>query len=314
MFRGPQWFVSALNTDNNWTPSIQTQAGFGTLYDFPGDIVAAAQLYRNVVAFKNGAMWFGYYQGGQSIWNFQLISDATGTWGQGCVMPLPDSVPFLGSDDFYITTGYTPQRIPNNLKEWFFDTADQMNLHNTQSSYDPYHAIGTWKFVSKNPTIANTPDRFVSYNFRAQRWCTGYLTSTSTPAPNTQPGLVNGFYFDGNNVLQSYTGPAGAMRLRTGFYGDATHLSQLFAVMAKYNIFPQTESLRAYHVNALGGPVVQGPAGILGNNNWFYLRQYDRYHQVELSATGSIQPNPPNTQVGTEITAMAFKFRSGGDR
>ncbi len=40
-------------------------------------------------------------------------------------------IAFLGTDDFYITTGSTPQRIPNNLKEWFFATANRDRLRLT---------------------------------------------------------------------------------------------------------------------------------------------------------------------------------------
>lgn len=314
MFAGTAWYVSALGTDNNWTPNIQTQSGTATLYDFPGNVVAAAPLYRQVVVFKNQGMWLGQYVGGSAIWSFQPISDLTGTWGQGSVMVLPDSVAFLGTDDFYITTGWTPQRIPNSLKEWFFDTADPTQLANTLSRYDPYHAVGHWYFVSKNAPTAGVPDRYVSYNFRFPRWGTGYLNVTSVPTPNTQTSVTQGLYFDSSYVLQYLSGSPTTARYKTGYYGDASHLSQLMRVRAKYNTFPNTQSLRAYHVNSLGQLDTVGPAGVIGADTWFNLRQYDRYHRVELSVVGSTEPPSSNTQLGAEITSLAFEFREGGIR
>lgn len=315
MFAGNTWYVSAIGSDNNWTPNIQTQAGSAPITDFPGPVIAAAQLYRNVIAFKNQAMWLGSYVGGASIWAFQIISDFTGTWGQGCVMLLPDGVAFLGSDDFYICNGYTPTRIPNSLKEWFFDVADPNNLQNTLSRYDPYHATGYWYFVSKNPPVANTPDRYVSYNFRAQRWGTGYLTVTSVPTPNVQPGAINGLYFDSNNILQGWTGLPASARFLTGYYGKPGKMSQLLRTRAKYNIFPTSEVLQPYHVQYLGQSDIAGSAPVKNpTDEWYNLRQSDRYHRVQLTMSGSTQPVQANTQIGAEVVGLAFEFRERGDR
>ena len=118
LFKGQQWFSSATGADNSWVPNIQTQAGTGFLYDFPGPETACATLYRNIIVFKQNAIWLGQFQGQSTApWSFQLISDFTGTWGQGCICLLPNSIAFIGTDDFYLTTGYTPQAIPNKLKE-----------------------------------------------------------------------------------------------------------------------------------------------------------------------------------------------------
>lgn len=314
MFQGPNWFASALALDNNWTPNVQTQANSGTIYDYPGNIVACAPIFRNVVVFKNGAMWLGSYVGGQAVWSFQLISDATGTWGQESVMVLPDSVAFLGSDDFYTCSGYTPQRIPNNLKEWFFDVADPMNLQNTQSRYDPYHALGYWYFVSKNTPLANTPDRYVVYNFRAGKWNTGYLVTPSVPAPNTQTGVITGLYFDANRILQSYTGGAGTMRVKTGYFGQSGKLGQIMRVRPLYNVEPTTQVLKTYHTDTVGIADTAGPNGVLGNDGWFYFRNYDRWHRWELSAVGSSQAVSVNTDVGAEVCAFSYEYREGGIR
>lgn len=314
MFQGPMWFASALATDNNWAPDIQTQAGSGTLYDYPGNVVAAAPIYRNVLVFKNTATWLGQYVGGQAVWSFQLIADLTGTWGQESVIVLPDGVAWLGSDDFYFSTGYTPQAIPNNLKEWFFDVADPNQLAQTLGRYDVYHGVLWWYFVSKDAPYPGVPDRYVNYSRRAQRWGAGYLVAPMVPSPNFQPGLITGLYFDQNNVLQSYTGQPGTMRLKTGYYGQPGLLGQVMRVRPRYNISPNSQTLLTYHTDTIGQADTQGPNGVLGADGWFYFRNYDRWHRWELRTVGSSQAVSANTDVGAEVSAFSYEYRSGGVR
>lgn len=314
MFAGPNWYASAIGTDNNWTPNIQTQAGAGTLYDYPGNVVGAAPIYRNVIVCKNTATWLGQYVGGTAVWSFQLISDLTGAWGQECMIPLPDGVAWLGSDDFYLSTGYTPQAIPNNLKEWFFDIADPDELASTLSRYDPYHGVLWWYFVSKAPAFAGVPDRYVNYSRRAQRWGCGYLNTPSVPSPNTQPSLTTSLYFDTNNVLQSYTGQPGIMRLKTGYYGQSGLTGQIMRVRARYNISPVSATLATFHTNSIGTADTVGPMGVLGADGWFYFRNYDRWHRWELRTVGSSQAVSVNTDVGCEVSAFSYEYRPGGIR
>ena len=312
-FSGTNWYASALGNDNNWTPDIQTQAGAGTLYDFPGDIVACAPIYRNVVVFKQGAAWIGSYVGGEAVWSFQLISDLTGTWCQESVIVLPDCVAFVGIDDFYTTSGYAPQRIPNNVKEWFFDQADPNNFQNMLSRYDPNHAVAYWYFVSKAPAVANTPDRYVGYNTRTGRWAAGYLVTPYVPAPNFQGGVLTGLYFDQSNVLQTWTGMPGVSTYTTGFFGTPGVFSQIMRAKPVYYVAPQYATVQPYHVTNLGGPVVTGPSSVLGSDGWYYFRQYDRWHQFKINMVG---PGviEPNVQTGAEISARDLDYRAGGLR
>ena len=318
MFSGNSWFVSAIGTDNNWTPSTQTQAGFAQITDFPGPVVAAQPLFRNVVAFKNLGIWLMNYVGGFQIWSVQLVSDINGTWSQESTMLTPEGIAFLGLDDFYITTGYTPQRIPNSLKEWFFDTASAQYFPFITSRYEPYNAIGYWHFVSK--TAPNPPicDRFVAYNFRAGRWGSGYLQTPCVPTPNFHflfPAQINGFYFDQNNVLQTFRGTPGTMRVLTSYMGKSGKLSQLLRVRPKFDFYPVTETMRAFHVNSLGGQDVAGPVAMLGQDGWFYLRQTDRFHRVQLETVGGTTAQlGAEVNTGAEVTGFSFEYREAGDR
>lgn len=312
MFAGANWYASALGTDNNWTPNIQTQAGSATLYDFPGSITAAAPLYRNAVVFKQGAAWLGNYIGGSAVWSFQLISDFTGTWCQESVVPLPDSVVFIGLDDFYQTSGYTPQRIPNNLKEWFFDTADPQHLGTMQSRYDPFTSVVYWYFVSINTPIFNTPDRYVCWNTRTGRWGSGYLVTPCVPSPNTRGIIYTGLYFDTTNTLQSWTGAPGGMMLATAYFGTEGLYSQLMRVKPQYYVAPTTATVDTYHVKSIGQQDVAGPVTVLGSDGWYYTRQYDCFHRFQINTVGPTASAEP--MVGAEVSAILTDFRPGGLR
>jgi len=311
------WACSALGTDNNWTPNIQTQAGSGILYDYPGNIVACAPIFRNVVAFKQSATWLGSYVGGYAVWSWQLISDLTGTWCQESVVIMPDSVAFLGNDDFYVCSGYTPQRIPNSIKEWFFDVADPAQFVNMLSRYDATHGICYWYWVSKNPPHAGVPDRWVAWNPRNGRWATGYLSqgAFSVPWPNQQPGWLGGVFYDANYVPNTWTGIPGTARYVTGYLGTPNNVSQMMRAKPIYYTEPASATVTPYHVVNLGDVDISGPNTFRSTKDgWYYFRQTDKWHKLSIQTTG---PNvAPGTvaQTGCEISAIAFEMREAGWR
>jgi hypothetical protein len=304
MFKGANWYNSAFGNDTTWTPDVQTLAATGTLYDYPGPIVAAAPIFRAMVVFKENAIWLGTFTGAPFVWNFQLISAETGTWGQECVVVLPDSIAFLGIDDFYVTTGYTPTRIPNNIRRWFFDNVNQQYLPLVTSWYDALNVTIFWHYCSKQAPNPPSCDRYVAYNLRMGKWATGYLEMNSVIG-NTQPGAMNGYYFDDQKQLWSWTGAPGTMMLKTSYMGQPSRLTQLMRVRASFSegTYPTSESLVPYHTYILGQPDGTGPDTVLGADDWFNFRQYDRYHRVQLNTVGP-----------TTVQGFAYEYRVGGTR
>jgi|SRR5215472_8021179 len=304
LFSGANWYNSAFGNDISWTPDVQTLAGTGTLYDYPGPIVAAAPIFRAMVVFKKDAIWLGTFTGAPFIWNFQLISAETGTWGQECVCVLPDSIAFLGIDDFYVTTGYTPTRIPNNIRRWFFENVNMNYIQLTTSWYDASNATIYWHWCSNASPTPPNQDRYVSYNVRVGKWATGYI-DMNTVVGNTAPGMMNGLYIGSDKALYTWTGAPATMMLKTGYMGTPSRLSQLMRVRATYSAgqYPTSESLIPYHTYILGQPDATGPGTVLGADDWFNFRQYDRYHRVQLNTVGP-----------AEVQSFAYEYRQGGTR
>jgi len=310
-YKNADYLNSAVGTDSYWSPPTPSNGSFqGTLYDFPGNIVAAAALFRNQIMFKKNSMFMATPVQGSQQWNTQILSANTGTWGQGCVCPMPTAISFLGTDDFYICQAAAPQRIPNSCKEWFFNTCHKDasgspdQLQTTSSWYDPMTATCYWHFVSQSPPFAGMPDRYVGWNSRSGRWVPGYL-NTPLVVWNTQPGQQAGLYFDNNGVLQSWTGPPTTMFILTGFQGDPDNLTQLQKVRVSYatGLMPTSQNLIPMHVYRMGDfPTVEIPA-ILAADGWFNFRYTDRYHQVQIQTSGP-----------AEIQAMAYEGRLAGVR
>lgn len=301
-YKNNQWFNTGAGVDNNWVPDIQTQAATGFLYDMPGNIVAAAAFFRTQLVWNMNAMWQLNYIAGSQVWASQPLSLGMGTFGQGCVCQLPEMVAFLGTDDFYQSQGYAPERIPNSLKEWFFVNADPVYLPIVQSWFDPDEAVVYWHFVSTAAPYAGEADRYVAWNSRTGRWSVGHLNSTYVIG-NTQPGLQDGLFFDHGNILRTWNATPTTMSLLTGYMGDADSLTQVTKVRGKYSVSPTSEVWTPEHTYILGtSDTVDAPA-ILADDGWHNLRVTDRYHRGLLSTVGPC-----------EITALAFEARTSGVR
>jgi hypothetical protein len=317
MTRKDFWFNSGIGDDTDWVPDIQTQAATGQFTDFNGPVVALAPLFRNIIVFKQTSILLAQLTGGVSIWNFQLLSDETGTMCQESVVPLPESVAFLGTDDFYITTGNVPQRIPNNLKEWFFDKAHPSHFNDMLSWYDHTESTVYWHFVSTDNNEINNlpvdtpgnPDLWISYNIRAGKWSKG-IEFTQYVVPNSSPKINDGLFFALNGTLKTWTGTPGQSWLKTGYVGDPGRLTQVMRVRPKYNLYPvppvpnmTADLIIPFHTNVLGKPPIQDNAAWRGADGWHYYRSYDRYHQVQLNTNGP-----------AEVVAMSAEIRAGGVR
>src|SRR3990167_816752 len=311
-FAGQNWFSSAAGDDADWAADVATLAATGILYGAPGPIVGGAAIYDNALAFKKNSIFLGRQSGPPHSWEWEPISRQVGTWGQGCIIAGPGWVDFLGVDDFYTTTGYAPERIPNNLKDWFFRKVNPTYLPNTQGWYDASQGTSYWHFVSNDAALPPTCDMFVSYNRRAKRWCVGYLDVSSVPYLGTASVqlplhtsanatiLIDGSFAP--NRL--FTGGVGtAMALLTGYYGDPGRVSQLMRVRPKYNTRPDVEVVTPFYTGILGEEDTSPGAAILGNDGWHYTRQTGRYHRMRLA-----------TQGNCEVTALAAELREAGVR
>ena len=292
-FAGANWYSSASGNDALWTPNVATLSATGVLYDAPGPVVGASALYRTALAFKKNSIFLGTQSGPPFSWSWDVISGETGTWGQGCIIEMTDSVAFVGLDDFWITSGYAPQRIQNSVKSWFFDNADPNYMASIQGWYDASQAILYWHFVSTIAPITGVCDMFVSYNVRAKRWCNGHLSLSSVPyfsRAATQIPLPTSahkpIFIDGAKVPRQFSGSAGPMSILSGYYGLSARKTQLMRLRPKYTTYPASETLAIFHLETLGKGDQSTENPVLGTDGWWNMGQTDRYHRWMVQTKG----------------------------
>lgn len=292
MFQGPNWFTSAAGTDDNWTTAVQNLAGNGQLYDITGPVTAAVPYYQTVIVFKEYGIWSGSEIGPPDIMSWQLISQYAGVRNQEAIVNLGDRLVFLGPDDFYMCQGYTPQPIPNPLKEWFFKTADKQFLDHAVGWYDPDFGVVYWHFVSADAPRTDVLNRYVNWHVASNRWGTGYMQLTAVPKrsmPETSRiRPTKSLYFDATNTLQNMAGPAGSMRLRSWYIGAEGYITQLQRVRASFTTPPTREQVQVYSAYRSGEQEALTSA-IVGSDGWHNFRASNRYHRVELLTQGECE-------------------------
>ena len=146
---------------------MQNLAANGSFYDIPGPVVAAVPFYGNVIVFKQNSVWLMSPAGPPNSWATQLISDMTGTWNQECVIPLADQVIFIGSDDFYTTSGPVLTRTLTRCAERFFNNVNQTFIGSTYGFYDESNGTAYWHFVSKAALHRQSQIFSSPYNLRS---------------------------------------------------------------------------------------------------------------------------------------------------
>lgn len=312
VFVGDRWHSCAVGNNLLWTPDIATLAATGILYHAPGPVTGAVPFYDKAIVCKKNATLLGQQIGPPHSWGFELISSETGTWGQGCMVQLPDRVVWVGIDDFYECMGYAPTRIPNNCKEWFFREADAQYLPYIQGWYDQSNSIVYWHFVSRQAPDPPTCDRYVTYNVRAKRWGVGRLDVASTPYLGTASSEVISGYgegqyglgpyggvgslsdaadliIDGTFTPKTFRGEASAMVLTTGYHGDGNYQYQLQRIMPIYNTAPEVEVIVPFHTSQMGRPDVRTAQAIQAPSGWHWTKQTDRYHRWALQTAGEAE-------------------------
>src|SRR6185369_16121768 len=126
--------------------------------------------------YKDHALHFGVFEGPPFYWNFRIVSHEIGTPCQESVANLGDIQYFLGPDDFYSFDGYNLQRVPNNMKEWFFATVDLYFNTTIMTRWDQRRNLVFWHFPSLNPPSGYAPgtvDTWISLNIRNGKWSKG---------------------------------------------------------------------------------------------------------------------------------------------
>jgi len=177
------WWTSAIGNDADWAPDIATQSVNGFLDDTEGEITGAMSLGRDVVVYKERAMYLFEYSGPPIVWQSRIISRRSGALSQDAVVDIGGVHVFMGYDDFYLYDGSgVPQRVPSPVREFLFQRDDSRSLdrnygYAVAGRYDRVLDVIFWHYpslaMSVNQTDPPTLDRWIAWAPGRKRWCIG---------------------------------------------------------------------------------------------------------------------------------------------
>lgn len=180
-----QWHSSL--SDSVWTSGgVATQTVTARLQGSPGPITAAHPLSNGgMVLYKERSVYLGNYTGPPFFWDFGPgpISRIAGCASHEAVINLGDVQLFVGPDDFYQFDGAYIARIPNRLREWFFERVDRSRLKDIVGRYDSLKDIAFWHYPSTS-AAAGVLDEWLSYSLQTGKWTRGSLNIEYAMSPD----------------------------------------------------------------------------------------------------------------------------------
>lgn len=209
------WWCSAVGNDASWTPDIATQCANGYLDDTPGEITGARQLGRNLITYKERAIYSFEYVAGSIVWAPRLVSTEAGALSQEAIVDLGDVHACMGFDNFYVVdSSGAPQAIDNPLRRFLFEEDLERNFaFAVQGRWDKKTNVVFWHYPSRAVNAAGTIpqvcDRWVAWHRESGRWTMGELDIEQLVLPElpSAPGLTYGDFGSLFSTWGAATGP-----------------------------------------------------------------------------------------------------------
>jgi hypothetical protein len=319
-----QW--SALNDHTDWSDSVSTQSGSARLLGAGGAITAGKAFGADSIVFYKANVGFhARYVGGSAIWQFSEIPEL-GCVGKRAVTNIDGMAHFaVGADGFWLYDGARPQKIGQEVREWFTSNLDYSYADDTEVRYDQ-GAQRVYVFFRK--TGSSSVNTCLVWHVPTNRW--GVMTQ---PLETTLRYISPGQTFDGlsgtfdtwpggsfdaaptarkllavfntSHKLCTLTGQPGTSWFQTADMGDHTRASRLTEANVVYQLRPASASCSAYASSMLGGTELVGPTvtahdepGSSNTPGRVTLRQHARFHRLEWTFTGPVRV----TDYGAKIT------------
>jgi hypothetical protein len=306
-----EWYCSAYLDETDWTLDVTTQCVKGRLVQGPGQITAAKRLGDDIVAYKQGSMYFGRYQGAPAVWGWTQISGEVGCVGQDAVVDTPGGHIFVGLDNIYICDGSAPRPLATgSIRRWFFREISGTYMNRTKLLWDRDNHLVWMYFVGAGATDCN---RCVVYHTLTNRWgvadeeCEAVITWITTGI--TYDGgtpLVTDFdsgpaipydslfwmadreipsIFNPSHVLSALAGRCESAMVQTGDMGDDEGYTFCDAVRVRYTQAPETSTVTGLAKDESGTfSVTQQVQSV--QDGVHDMRQSARWHRFRLETTG----------------------------
>lgn len=335
------WWCSAVGNDASWTPDIATQCTNASLDDTPGPITGARALGRNLIVYKERAVYVFEYVAGQVVWSTRLVTTEAGALSHEAVVDLGDVHAVMGFDNFYIIDASgAPQAIENPLRRFIFENDLERNYAwAVEGKWDKKTNVARWHYPSRK-VASTTPqilDSWVAWHRASGHFTYGKMDVEQLVLPElpASPGLTYGgfgslfptwggatgpytslLFAGSSDVIPAVIKPDHALYTLTGvpdpgaFFrladiGDGEQHVFIRRVRPRYAIYPEHPGtvLRNYEKVNLGDAEAAGALSYLDVDiGWFDIIANAKYHGFEFTAPGG----------DAEILSLDVDWDSGG--
>lgn len=306
-----------------WVPSIATQTVHGNITSTHGYLKGAQKLRDGIALYKSDAIHIGQFTQPPFYWEFRTVTQEVGVPCHEAVANLGEVHYFPGNDDFYYLDGYSLNRIPNELKEWFFEHLDGDYADRIVARWDPTKNLVFWHFPSVEANPAGSLDMWIALNVRNGKWSANTAVEgvempifSSVPFSRLTYGTFQGTYatygaipastygtllqahassvpavVGTDHALRTYNGVPGASSFHTHFVGDRLNMFEVSRLRPQFTIYPTGGVLLHVHKQYVPGrsEPASGLISQLSDDGWFNFRSTARLQQFHMEFQGDFE-------------------------
>lgn len=310
-----QTLYSNLSPTADWTPNAEAEVYEYNLANIPGNITSVQRKRTYLAVYRANAIQSATFVGGELGWDFGspgTISLTVGAAGNECIINTGDYDYFIGPDDFWQFDGYNLGRIPNHVKEWFFDDLNVDAIANIAGRYDVVRDLVVWHYPSKNTARGQGGllDSYIGFYQRPNppRWFKGLL-DVELPLPTPMPNPLTGAVTPDSGVMSTdhslylydeanpYN-PVSGVYVTSNDFGDSGRqfVWQTRRVRPGFTLYPvptvstTPAKITPYNQMTLTGVVpVAGRPQPISDEGWFNLLNTARLQRFMISLYGSTE-------------------------
>lgn len=318
------YFTSAIGDYTNWTPAVSTQCVAGRLYDTPGSCTGLKALGEYLCVFKKRSMYLGRYVGAPSVIDFGAgpVSSVIGAVSQESIVKVGQVLYFMSDDNFYSFDSSSLIPIGEPIRSFFNSDCNNDARELTKGQHDRINGIVYW-FYARVPST--TPNAFVAFNYRTNKWGKGTVSVEATceyitPAwdyttlnatyttygafPSTTYGALSQSgdsplpaYFDTSHQLRTFNGANSTYEFATGDYGFDGKISEVQRVRPRYHDTPTSSTLTNFYKDNEGDVLTMDVATSEVSGKYDFIRAA-RWHRATFSGSGDMEIS------GFDVTAV----------
>jgi hypothetical protein len=153
----------------DWDEDAANQSDFQDLDPNHGPVTGGQGMGRDAVVFQERGVSLMRYEGGQTIFRFDLVDKNRGAIAPRGHVAYGGQVFYLADDGFYRFTGAASEPIGREkVDAFFFDDVDLNEINRITAAISPRRSLVCWSYQSG--AGGSDPDKILCYNWAIQRW------------------------------------------------------------------------------------------------------------------------------------------------